>query len=354
MTTTPDADELETRARLMKLGVSYAPVPDDQPAEEDRPERTAPAAEEEPSAPAAGHSTPRLPHWWSSAKPDLSVKAPDGEKEQILNALFGNTDDQAEFRRRIRELLDSDLARPGEADEAEAPEPDEDQEEPELTQEDTTSERPGLRDRVRTWVEAVEERTGHRPAPEQPGEDTKEAEDAGEEDTGDTAENGGPGPGAPVSKKPPARWAGGRFGRAQKPRHWHRLTGARLPTPMKGAQERRSLVEVIRNTPDHVRWMWFSGSALCAGFYLGWPQWVADGVNFLVTNHPTLTDTYSVSCYGLAVAVFVLDARASALTDVRRGRWLVLPIAWLARIPTVSLVVGVPLSGNTTPISQMF
>jgi hypothetical protein len=114
---------------------------------------------------------------------------------------------------------------------------------------------------------------------------------------------------------------------------------------MKGPKERRSLVEVVRSTPAHVVWGIYSGSALAAGFWLGWPQWVADGVRYLEAEHPTFTDAYSLTCYGLAAGVFVLDYRA-------RG-WF-LPLAWAARVPTASLVVGIPLAGDPTPISQMF
>jgi hypothetical protein len=114
---------------------------------------------------------------------------------------------------------------------------------------------------------------------------------------------------------------------------------------VKTATERRSLVEVIRNTPPEIQWMAYSGSALGVGFYLGWPQWVSDGTEYLVTHHPTLTDAYSITCYVLAAGVLLVDYRA-------RGAFPAL--AWLARIPTASLVVGVPLYGVSTPISQMF
>ncbi|WP_413808160.1 hypothetical protein [Streptomyces sp. OE57] len=325
MSIQPDEDELQTRDRLLALGVSYAPVPGDAPArepgEEDHLEHAAPAAEEEAAVPAPRRSTLRLPDWWSPHKPDLSVEEPAEEPEDV------GEDDQEE--------------------------PEED------------SGRPGVRGRVSTWKDAVTSR--RRPAADAgdrgdteddvPG-DAEDAGDAGEddeEDGGDTAGDRGPRPGGPVSKRPPAPRGKGRpAGRAQKPSHWHRLSGARLPVPMRGAEERRSLVDVVRSTPGHVKWMLFSGSALGAGFYLGWPQWVRDGAEFLVTEHPSLTDTYSFTCYGLAVGVFVLDSRASGLLDRRRGRWLLLPIAWLARIPSVSLVVGVCMHGDPTPISQMF
>lgn len=304
-TTTPGADELEARDRLLALGVSYAPTADDAPAgepgEEDHLEDAAPAAQEE-------------------AAPE---EAEDGEDEEPADPV----------------------------------------------KEDAPSERPSLRDRVRTWVESVEERTGRRPAAEDAPEDTGEdggdteaedepeddedtdageepedTEDTGEGDPGDTGEGdpGDKGKGtSPKAGRPVRKTSPGKV-RARRPRGRPRFSAPGIPHTMKA--ERRSLVEVIRSTPDHVKWMTYSGSALAGGFYLGWPQWVRDSTAFLAAEH-TLTDAYSLTCYGLAAGVFFLDYRA-------RG-W-VLPIAWLFRIPTASLVVGVPLHGVSTPISQMF
>ncbi|MFU0240404.1 hypothetical protein ACKI1J_32285 [Streptomyces scabiei] len=287
-TTTPGADELEARDRLLALGVSYAPTADDAPAgepgEEDHLENAAPAAQEE-TAP---------------------EEAEDGEDEEPADPV----------------------------------------------KEDAPSERPGLRDRVRTWVESVEERTGRRPAAEAGDEpEDDEDADAGEEpeddentgegdtsDTGDTGKGNGPKPGGPVRKTAPGRV------KARRPRSRPRFSAPGIPHTMRAAQERRSLMEVIRSTPDHVRWGIYNGSALAAGFYLGWPQWVRDGVDFLVTEHPTLTDTYSLTCYGLAAGVLYLDGH------VRTWRLLV---AWAARVPAASLVVGVLMYGDPTPISQL-
>lgn len=328
MTVQPGADELEVRARLHDLGLSYTPVPDatprPAPGEAGHLEHAAAAAEESPlqdlrawlgsgeetAVPAPRPSSPRLPDWWAKDRPPLA-----------------------------------DEEEPAGQEEPDVPAADEDQEQPEPGEE--PSSRPGLRARVRTWVEAVEERTGHRQAPEDTPEDTGDTADdeAGddEEDAGDTGE-GGPKEGGPVSKTTGAlRWPS-RPQKAPRPRHRPRFAAAGIPHTMKPAKERKSLLEIIRSTPDHVRWMVYNGSALGAGFWLGWPQWVKDGTAYLAAEH-TLTDTYSLTCYALAAGVLFLDYRA-------RG-W-VLPVAWLFRIPTVSLAVGVPLHGVSTPISQLF
>lgn len=302
MSTTPDADELETRARLQDLGVSYVPTAEDAPDQEpgeDHLEHAAPAAEEETPAPTVRRSR-RLPDWWRRERPELPMDDPDAE------------------------------------DEPEEPAAEDDQEEPELTKEDTSSRRPGVRERVRTWVETVEQRNGYGPAVEDTTEDT--GEDSGDDD-GDTGEGEGPQEGGLVRKTAPGKRRG------FTPRRRPRFAAPGIPYTMKAPQQRRSLVEIIRSTPTHVVWLYYSGSALGAGFWLGLPQWVSDGVDFLAAEHPTFTDTYSVTCYGLAAGVFLLDLRS-------RG-WL-LPLAWAVRIPTASLVVGVFMNGDDTPISQMF
>ncbi|MFB7496050.1 hypothetical protein ACFC09_15385 [Streptomyces sp. NPDC056161] len=292
MSVQPDEDEILARERLL-VALGMAPRPVAEPGEENQPAPAAPAAEEESSAPAPRRSSPRLPDWWrTDRRPDLSAEEPAAQ-----------------------ELAEDDE------------EPDELEEEPAATAAPASSPaRADYRTRMREWLEPKRV----------PAEDDEEA--GGTEDTGDT-EGDGPKEGGPVRKTAARlRWA-------PRPRRRPRFAAAGVPHTMEAAKERRSLVEVVRSTPDHVVWMLYSGSALGVGFYLGWPQWVADGVDFLVAEHPSLTDTYSFSCYGLAAGALCLDYRARS--------WI-FPVAWACRIPTASLVVGIPLSGDPTPISQMF
>lgn len=278
--TQPDADELRARASLQALGVSYAPAPP----------VTAPAREPQTPGEEAARTVPtprqggRLPDWRLARKPELSAHGLVEPEDQELDA---------------------------------APE-------------ETSPGLLSLRDRVRTWVESVEERTGYSPAPADPPQDTgdgpvstrKDSPDAtgdSPENTGDTGEESGPG-----EVRPPRR---PRFD----------APGLRAPA------EHRSLLEVIRSTPDYVVWLLYSGSALAAGFWLGWPQWFRDAVDYLVTEHPTLTDPYAFQCYAVAAAVLVVDWRTRS--------W-VLPLAWMARIPSASLVIGAAMNGDPTPISD--
>ncbi|MCC9686909.1 hypothetical protein [Streptomyces sp. MNU103] len=234
------------------------------------------------------------------------------------------------------------------------PEP-EDQEEPPPTRTrsrggEEASSRPALRKRARSWVDNVLDRSSGDTAEDAEDDEDQEddEEEPGEEDTGDTSGDtpaqgapakGGPTPGGPVAK------TSGKPRKARRTRRRPRFVARGIPFTAKPDQERRSLVEVIRSTPPHVQWLAYNGSALGAGWWLGWPQWVKCGAAFLATEHPTLTDAYSLTCYALVAGVVFLDYRA-------RG-W-VLPVAWLFRIPTVSVVVGVPLHGVSTPISQLF
>lgn len=344
MSVQPDEDELQLRARLRDLidhGVSPAP------AERDHLEVPGSAGEETsvdalrswaddeaqaPAAPAPRPSSPRLPDWWSKDRPPLAV-VPEPEDQEDQE----DREDQ---------------------EEPDVPAADEDREPGEG--EETTSSRPALRKRARSWVDNVLDRSSSDIA-----EDTEDDEDQedgegepGEEDTGDTGGDapaqgapakgapakGGPTPGGPVSKTTGAlRWRS-RPRKAPRPRHRPRFAAAGIPHTMKPEKERRSLVEIIRNTPDHVRWMTYSGSALATGFWLGWPQWVMDGTAYLATER-TPTDAYSLTCYGLAGGVFLLDSAS-------RGQRL--PLAWSVRVFSSSLVAGVLMYGDPTPISQLF
>ncbi len=323
MSVQPDEDELQLRARLRALidhGVT--------PAEGDHLEvpgsaGEAPAvdglrawADDEapaPAVPAPRPSSPRLPDWWAKDRPPLAV-VPDPEEQE----------DQ---------------------EEPDVPVADEDQEPGEGEE---TSSRPALRKRARSWVDNVLDRSSSDTAED--AEDTEEDEDQegdegepGEEDNGDTSGDtpaqGGPTPGGPVAK------TSGKPRKARRPRRRPRFVARGIPFTAKPDQERRSLVEVIRSTPPHVQWLAYNGSALGAGFWLGWPQWYRDGVTFVVTEHPTLTDTYSVTCYALVAGFLAADYR------LRRA---VLPVAWSIRVNTASLIAGVLLFGDPTPISQQF
>jgi hypothetical protein len=228
---------------------------------------------------------------------------------------------------------------PAPADE-EPEELDDDPDHPAIREAFDPAERVAFRARLRTYLDgapAVADAVAAEKAAEAPKDSEDDADEEGQEDDED-AEGEGPEPGGPIRKM-----ATGLNRRARRPGQRPRFAAAGVPHTMK--PERRSLVEIIRSTPDHVWWMAYNGSALAAGFWLGWPQWVKDGTAFLVAEHPTLTDTYSLTCYALAAGVLVLDYRARS--------WF-FPTSWLARIPTASLVVGVPLYGVDTPISQLY
>ncbi|MET9819595.1 hypothetical protein [Streptomyces sp. NPDC006355] len=307
MSVQPDEDELQLRDRLRDLGVSYAPAPAATPRQEleaGRLEQAAPAAEEEAAVPAPRRSSPRLPDWWAPTRPSLA------DEEEPEPSASAPADDEPEDQ--------EEPARP------ETPAPS------------SSPDRADYQTRMREWLESKREPS--RPGDTGPddGQEPEDDGDTGEEDDEDT-EGDGPQPGGPVRKV-----ASGLKRRARRPRRRPRFAAPGIPHTMK--PERRSLVEIIRSTPDHVRWMTYNGSALAAGFWLGWPQWVKDGTAYVAAEH-TLTDTYSFTCYALAAGVFFLDYRA-------RG-WL-LPVAWVCRIPTVSLVVGVPLHGVDIPISQLY
>lgn len=357
MTTTPDEDELEARARLLELGVSYAPTPDDRPArepeEEGHLEHAVPAEEEEPAAPGPRPGADRLPDWRDPNKPDLSLDKEEPDAEPLVPT----------------SAVDEDAKEPDEED----LEPAEDQE-PEDPDAGDSAARPSLRDRLRTWVESVEARENSEPdeedADDEGGEDEPSKEDQ-EPDTGDSAwtglhdrlralvgpgqERAGRGPGTagrrrarrsgPSRSKLRRTRADRRRTVVQQPRRRPAFAAPGIPYTLKPKAERRALLEVIQSTPAHVKWLTYNGSAFGVGLYLGWPQWVRDAVAFLVVEHPTLQDSYAMTCYGLAACVLAVDWRAR--------RWPLL-LAWAVRIPSSSLVIGVPMYGDPTPLAQLF
>ncbi|MFE3555104.1 hypothetical protein ACFXKW_09595 [Streptomyces sp. NPDC059193] len=241
---------------------------------------------QQPATPPTRGAVPRLPDWRLTDKPQLTVHDEQDETE------LQEEEDPA----------------------------DEEPEQPAL----------GLRDRVRMWARTntpISAAT-HRPEADSPSD--------GEErdDEQDTSRN-------------PRSDSGPRMARTGRSHTWTRRPRFAAPGGdqiSRTARERRSLIEVIRSTPPYVIWLLYSGSALGVGFWRGGPQWVRKGVAFLVKEHPTLTDAYSLTCYGIAAAVLLLDYRAR--------KWI-LPLAWAARIPSACLVAGVAMYSDPTPISQM-
>lgn len=227
-----------------------------------------------------------------------------------------------------------ELTIPDEHNEPARPEQEREPED-EAVQEDTVSDRPRLRDRVRTWVASAANDAGDAGAGATPGD---EAPGPGEE-----FEEHGDEPDAPSWRR---RAKALRKTGHQRPRRVGRppFAASGIARVFRPAPDRRSLIEAIRSTPPQVVWLLYSGSALGVGFWRGWPQWVRDGVAFLVREHPTLNDFYSWTCYGIAAGVLLLDYRA------RKWIW---PLAWAARIPSACLVAGVAMYGDPTPISQM-
>ncbi|MFD7919490.1 hypothetical protein ACFV3R_09725 [Streptomyces sp. NPDC059740] len=313
------ADEKLIRRMLAKVGarpVGYAePLADDiRPADPGpgAPQSTVtaapgrPPADERPSdrQPAASTASQlgaaRLPDWRLPDKPELTI--------------------------------------PDEADEPAEPEHEQEREpEDDVVQEDPVAGRPRLRDRVRTWVGNAANDAGEAGAGETPGD---EAPEPGEE-----SEENGDEPAAPSRRR---RAEALKKTAQQRHRPWRAgrppFAAPGIAQIIRPAPDRRSLIEAIRSTPPQVTWLLYSGSALGVGFWRGWPQWVRDGVAFLVREHPTLNDFYSWTCYGIAAGVLLLDYRA------RKWIW---PLAWAARIPSACLVAGVAMYGDPTPISQM-
>lgn len=291
---TPGADELRARAHLLALGVSYGHEPTPLPTPTPTP---APAAE-------AGEGE-------GEGEGAVLEDAPAAQEPAAAPAGRRSAPRLPDWWEEHKPLLsvrdETPPAAPAPADPAEDDTAAEEDQAPEDTPTKDT------------------EDTG----------DTGDAEDTGEEDREEDPEDT-----APASKIPPmlSRWR-------RAPRLRRRPAFVAPGIPYADGRDRRSLAEVIRSTPPHIRWLAYSGSALAVGWKAGWPQWVRDSVAYLATHEPSWTTSYCLTCYALAAGVLVLDYRAR--------RWP-LPLAWAARIPSASLVVGVLLYGDPTPISQTF
>ncbi|WNI31489.1 hypothetical protein [Streptomyces sp. ITFR-6] len=100
---------------------------------------------------------------------------------------------------------------------------------------------------------------------------------------------------------------------------------------------KKSGIEAWTALPKKTRHLLYNGVALGAGFYLGVPQFFTDEVAYLVANYSSWTDFYVCVWYGIAVGIWVLDYRTR--------NWFP-PFALAARIPLVSMIVGVLLYGD--------
>ncbi|GGZ23630.1 hypothetical protein GCM10010387_16030 [Streptomyces inusitatus] len=85
----------------------------------------------------------------------------------------------------------------------------------------------------------------------------------------------------------------------------------------------------------------YNGTALAGGFAGGVPQFFTAEVAYLAATYDSWTDFYVCIWYGIAVAIWCFDHKSRS--------WLP-PIALLARIPLVSMVVGVLLYGTSAEV----
>ncbi|MFD4315034.1 hypothetical protein [Streptomyces sp. NPDC058548] len=104
----------------------------------------------------------------------------------------------------------------------------------------------------------------------------------------------------------------------------------RSPTP------KSSLVEAWATRSPKTRHLLYNGIALGAGFAFGVPQFFTAEVAYLVDTYGSWTDFYVVVWYAVALGIAVMDYRS-------RNWWPLFALG--ARIPLVSLVIGVLLYG---------
>lgn len=314
----PGPDELQIRDLLIRRGVGPdAAVMDPPPMPAAPPLPTAPpmpaapptvhelATDDEPDVPAPRKRAlnDRLPAWFEKDRPHLTAEEPPADDED---------DDPA----------------PVEEEELDEDEDGEDEEQP--GEEDTTRDLFkrlfGSNKEAHERAAALEARAQERARKEKAeqadeDEDQEDEEDAGEEDEEEDGDDA-PAAGEKGKKAPTPRPA-----RRRPP-----FAAPAVPTVSKA-----SVLQRVQNIKPHTRWAAYNGTALAAGFWREFPQFFTDATAYMVETQDSATTAYCLSSYTIAVAIFVLDRAA-------RGWWL--PFAWLARIPSASLVVGVLLYGN--------
>lgn len=100
---------------------------------------------------------------------------------------------------------------------------------------------------------------------------------------------------------------------------------------------RQSLLGWWASMSAPTRWLLYNGTALALGYAIGAPQFFTAETAYLVHTYGSWTNAYVVIWYGVAAAVWGVNAHTRT--------WFPL-FAWLGRVPWISLVVGVLLYGN--------
>ncbi|MGW1711092.1 hypothetical protein ACWCP8_37990 [Streptomyces sp. NPDC002206] len=109
------------------------------------------------------------------------------------------------------------------------------------------------------------------------------------------------------------------------------------PTYNRGKSPKNSLIEAWTGMRPLTRHGLYKGGALALGFSLGVPQFFTAETAYLAATYDSWTDFYVCIWYGVAVAIWMFDQRTR--------NWLP-PVALAARVPLVSVIVGVLLYGT--------
>lgn len=111
------------------------------------------------------------------------------------------------------------------------------------------------------------------------------------------------------------------------------------PTYRPTRAPKQALLDAWWGMSAKTRHLAYNGAALGIGWYLGVPQFFTAETAYLAHTYDSWAHPYVVVWYGVAVAVWLLDHRTRS--------WLPF-FALLARVPLVSMVIGVALYGTTT------
>ncbi|GGZ73038.1 hypothetical protein ACFOOM_01130 [Streptomyces echinoruber] len=299
-----EPDEAEARAALLRLGARPAGHAltddvDDQAAAPAAPAAVPPMPDRPPTVGVPGprrDGAPRLPDWWNSHKPELSVvdEQPEPAADTDEHDDAGDEPAAPESRRhRVLRILKGERA----ADSSERDDEDEDE----------IRETGGRRPRLR--------RVSKEPAADQ-GEESGEYDDE-------------------------IRPAGEGRGRWRRPAATSGYERPRFSTPVfpRAGRERKSFAQAWREVDPATKWGLYHLTGLAGGLMLGVVGYATDVTASLAESPLPLRDNPAAYFWGAGAVLVVAVDRVT-----RRWFWL---IGWCTRAVTTSVVVGAVLHGFT-------
>ncbi|MFD6935263.1 hypothetical protein ACFWAP_03775 [Streptomyces goshikiensis] len=116
-----------------------------------------------------------------------------------------------------------------------------------------------------------------------------------------------------------------------------------LPRPQHGTEEPKSLIQRIRETKNVTRWGFlYHAAALATGWKIGLIEWAYDSMLWVDIGADAWHDGRPIAAYVVCGVVLAFDRWT--------GKRFIL-VAFIGRVPTISVLVGALLYGGTEAIT---